>query len=397
MALTKGLKDFIKSESAVGILLFVAVIFSTLIVNSPFFDNYYNFFATLIPLNIPLVGIYKEMNLRMWVNDALMAIFFLLIGLELKREILIGELSSISKIILPLVGAIGGVILPALIYANINFNDETNLRGWAIPTATDIAFAIGILAIFGNKISNSLKIFLVALAVIDDLIAILIIAIFYSNDLALIYLDFALVILLALFALNRFKIGSLWPYMIFGSILWILILKSGIHATIAGVLLAFFIPVHNRKMGISPMQKLEAYLHRPVNYLILPLFAFANSGIVFSDFSGEIFCDPIFMGIVLGLFFGKQLGITLMIFILVKLKIVKFFKNISWMEFYGISIIAGVGFTMSLFIGGLAFDIDSSMTNKVAAAVITGSLLSIIFGILVISFAIKRKHHLIPS
>ena len=397
MVLTKGLKDFIKSESAVGILLFISVIFSTLIANSSFFDSYHNFFAALIPLNIPLVGIYKEMNLRMWVNDALMAIFFLLIGLELKREILIGELSSVSKIILPLAGAIGGVILPALIYANINFNDETNLRGWAIPTATDIAFAIGILAIFGNKISNSLKIFLVALAVIDDLIAILIIAIFYSNDLALIYLDFALVILLALFALNRFKIGSLWPYMILGSILWILILKSGIHATIAGVLLAFFIPVHSRKTGISPMQKLETYLHLPVNYLILPLFAFANSGIVFSDFSGEIFCDPIFIGIVLGLFFGKQLGITLMIFILVKLKIVKFFKNISWMEFYGISIIAGVGFTMSLFIGGLAFDIDSSMTNKVAAAVITGSLLSIIFGILVISFAIKRKHHLISS
>ena len=397
MALTKGLKDFIKSESAVGILLFIAVIFSTLIANSSFFDSYYNFFAALIPLNIPLVGIYKEMNLRMWVNDALMAIFFLLIGLELKREILIGELSSVSKIILPLAGAIGGVILPALIYANINFNNKINLRGWAIPTATDIAFAIGILAIFGNKISNSLKIFLVALAVIDDLIAILIIAIFYSNDLALIYLDFALVILLALFALNRFKIGSLWPYMILGSILWILILKSGIHATIAGVLLAFFIPVHSRKTGISPMQKLETYLHLPVNYLILPLFAFANSGIVFSDFSGEIFYDPIFIGIVLGLFFGKQLGITLMIFILVKLKIVKFFKNVSWMEFYGISIIAGVGFTMSLFIGGLAFDIDSSMTNKVAAAVITGSLLSIIFGILVISFAIKRKHHLIPS
>ena len=333
----------------------------------------------------------KEMNLRMWINDALMAIFFLLIGLELKREILIGELSSASRIILPLAGAIGGVILPALIYVSINFNNEINLRGWAIPTATDIAFAVGVLAIFGNKISNSLKIFLVALAVIDDLIAILTIAIFYSNDLALIYLNFALVVLLSLFALNRLKVNSLWPYMILGLILWVLILKSGIHATVAGVLLALFIPAYNKKSRISSLQKLEDHLNFPVNYFILPIFAFANAGMVFSNFSTEIFYDPIFIGIVLGLFFGKQLGITLTIFMLVKLKIIKFFKDVSWMEFYGISILAGIGFTMSLFIGGLAFDPNSPVAGKILMAVIFGSLLSIIFGILVIFLAIKHK------
>jgi len=387
-----GIKAFIKSESAVGILLFAVVILATLIVNSSFAANYHNFFTATIPLNISWFGIYKEMDLRMWVNDAFMAIFFLLVGLELKREILIGELSSVSRMILPLAGAVGGVILPALIYANINFNNEINLRGWAIPTATDIVFAVGVLTIFGNKISNSLKIFLVALAVIDDLIAILIIAIFYTHNLVLIYLDFSLVILLILFVLNSLKINNLWPYIIFGAILWVLILKSGIHPTIAGILLAFFIPTNSKKIKISPLQKLQSCLHFPVNYLILPIFTFANAGIIFSNFSSEIFYDPLFMGIVLGLFFGKQLGIMLAIFMLVKLKLAKFFKDVTWIECYGITIIAGIGFTMSLFIGGLAFEANPALMSKVLVAVVAGSLLSIIFGFLVIFLAVKHKN-----
>lgn len=386
-------RDFrlvLDSQAIGGMLLFVSAILAVVIVNSSNYQAYQDFFSKIIPLNLPSLSIYKQMDLKLWIDDGLMAVFFLLVGLELKREILIGELSSKEKVIFPVFSALGGVIFPILIFYLINQNHPENLVGAAIPAATDIAFVIAILSLFGNKISHSLKIFLVALAIIDDLIAILIIAIFYTKNLDLTYLNYAFMAILLLSILNFFKIKSLIPYLLIAPFLWIFVLKSGIHATIAGVAFAMFIPFDRESHKNSPAQFLERVLHAPVSYLILPIFAFANSGIMLNNFSFEILSDKLVLGIIFGLFFGKQIGITLAAYILNRLKICCFFEEIKFIEFYGVAILAGIGFTMSLFIGNLAFD-NIDMINKVKVGVILGSLLSAIAGCIVLKIAIKAK------
>jgi NhaA family Na+:H+ antiporter len=384
------LNRFLQSQASAGIVLFIAAIFAVVFVNSNYGEFYHSLFSFSLPINIPALSIHKEMDLKLWIDDGLMAVFFLLVGLELKREILIGELSSKEQIILPVCTAIAGVALPMLIYYFINSGDPENMRGVAIPAATDIAFAFGILSLFGNKVPHSLKVFLVALAIIDDLIAILIIAFFYSANIDFGYLGYAGIATVALFALNRFKIFNLIPYLIIAPFLWIFVLKSGVHATIAGVILAFTIPLVQNKKNISPLRALENFLHLPVAYLILPIFAFANSGIFLDNFSFDTFSNKIVLGIIFGLFLGKQIGIASTAYILQKFKLCKPIKDVSFAEFYGVAIIAGVGFTMSLFIGNLAFA-SPQIIDKVRVGVVCGSLLSGIVGFIVLKIAIANR------
>jgi NhaA family Na+:H+ antiporter len=388
------IKKFIQSEAFIGVLLLLAVFFACVFVNSSFSQYYYNLFDFNLPLNLSFVGVYKEMSTKLWIDDALMAIFFLFIGLELKKEFLVGELSSISNVIIPAVGAAGGVIVPALIYYIFNYGDEIAIKGWAIPAATDIAFAIGVISFFGNKIPNSLKVFLVTLAVVDDIIAILIIAFFYTENLKISYLAFSLIVLSLLFLLNKKKVSSLTPYLLLGSVLWIFFLMSGVHATIAGILLAFFIPFKVNQKNL--LDSLEHLLKAPVNYFILPIFAFANSGIVLSSLSFSVFQENLVIAIILGLFLGKQLGICSFILIATKLKIIKFFPDVRFLQFYGVSTLAGIGFTMSLFIGGLAFSqYGSDFMNKVVLGIICGSLISMIFGIFLILLDIFKSKNVL--
>ncbi len=372
-------------EVITGILLIVATIAALLVANSENFTIYQNFFSHIIPLKISYFGIQKDLTIHDWINDALMAIFFLLIGLELKKEILSGELSSKKKIMLPAIAACGGVIIPALIFCffNFNHNHNENLRAFAVPTATDIAFAYGVICLFGNKISKSLKVFLISLAIFDDLIAIFIIAFFYAKDFDLIYFLLAIVVIcgLVIFYLKQSK--QLFFYLILGVILWLMILKSGIHPSIAGVLLAIFIPSQN-----NILHQLIHKISPVVNFLILPIFAFTNSGIRIENFSWDIFTDPLALGIILGLFLGKQFGVMMFSFIAVKLGIANLPRNSNWLEFYGVAILTGIGFTMSFFIGSLAL---FNSFDEVKIAVLFGSFLSAIYGMIVIYFFTKKE------
>ena len=327
---------FIKSDSFSGVLLIFCTILAIVVVNSSYSDFYHNFFSFKIPLDLSIVNIYKNLSIKDWINDALMAIFFLLVGLEVKKEIIDGELSTKAKMTLPLVAAIGGIIVPALMYSIINFKYEANLAGWAIPTATDIAFAIGILNLFGNKVSKTLKVFLVALAILDDLAAILIITIFYSQDISILYISLAILFTIILLFMNKKGVNILTPYLLIGALLWLMILKSGIHATVAGVVLALVIPSRKNDNNHSLSQILEHKLHPFVNYIIIPIFIFANCGVLLDGFSLDIIFDNLIMGIALGLFLGKQLGVSLAVLIANKLKISPFFKNTSILEFYGV-------------------------------------------------------------
>lgn len=384
----RQVKKIFELEASTGILLLIATIISLLVANSENFAIYCDFFSLKIPLDLSFIGIYKDLTLHDWINDALMAIFFLLVGLELKQEILVGELSSKSKAILPLIAACGGVIVPALIFYLCNFDYPENIRGFAIPTATDIAFAYGIICLFGQKISKSLKVFLISLAIFDDLIAILIIAFFYSQSIEPTYILLAFFTVCGLAILNLKKFTNLSFYLILGVILWLMVLKSGIHATIAGVLLAMFIPqkiLHDLIKKIAPV----------VNFLILPLFAFANSGVRIEDFSWEIFSNPLILGIILGLFFGKQMGVMLFSFLAIKFGVANLPKNSKetsgWLEFYGVSVLTGIGFTMSFFIGSLAFFGNSSLFDEVKIGVLAGSFLSAVFGMLLIYISLYQK------
>ncbi|MCE3254788.1 MAG: Na+/H+ antiporter NhaA [Rickettsiaceae bacterium] len=395
---TQTIKQFFHHQASGGIILLVAAAIALFISNSQFSAIYHNFLSFPAPINLPLLAFYKEMNIKLWIDDCLMSVFFLLVGLELKREIMIGELSSKSKMILPFLAAVSGVILPASIYFLINRNEAQNLPGIAIPTATDIAFAVAILSLFGNKISTSLKIFLVALAIIDDLIAILIIAIFYASAINFEYLLYAFFAIFLLFFLNKKRIYTLSPYLLIAPFLWLFVLKSGLHPTIAGVVLAFLIPSGNEEKldskAKTPSQNLENFLHLPVTYIILPIFAFANSGLVLQDFSWGVFNSKIVLGIIFGLFFGKQIGVFLSVYLLDKFKLCPFFKNTGWLEFYGVSIITGIGFTMSLFIGNLAFFEKQELIDQVKIGVISASVLSALFGALILWIATNVKSRL---
>ncbi len=384
-----SIKKIFELEAITGILLILATIAALLIANSNYFIIYHDILNFNLPINLNFIGIYKNLTLHDWINDALMAIFFLLIGLELKEELTVGELKSKSTALLPAIAAIGGVIIPALIFYLYNIDDKTNLKAFAVPTATDIAFAYGVICLFGKKISKSLKVFLISLAIFDDLIAIFIIAIFYASDLNLIYLFFASLTIAFLTIINLKKINNIIPYLILGVILWLTILKSGIHPSLAGVILAIFIP-----QAKNLLKNLIHKIGPTVNFLILPIFAFANSGVRIQNFSFEIFKDPLVLGILCGLFFGKQIGVMLFSFISIKLKITNLPGNkTNWLDFYGVTILTGIGFTMSFFIGSLSFIHNEEKFNAIKIGVLSGSFLSAVFGMLVIYFSLHSKEN----
>ncbi len=375
---------------AVGLTLIFVTLCALIISNSKNFLIYQDFFNQNIDLNLELFGIYKVLTLRDWINDFLMAIFFFLIGLELKSEILIGELSSKKKMALPLICAVGGVVAPMLIFAYFNQNIPENMRGLAIPCATDIAFAYGFITLFGKTFSDSLKIFIVALAVIDDLIAILIIAIFYSQKIEIFYLGYACLALVGLIILNSRNSSKIFLYILLGLMLWLMILKSGLHATLAGVILALFIPLKIGKNNF--LEKIAHKISSMVNFFILPIFAFANSGVRIEGFSLEKISSPIIVGVAFGLFFGKQIGVMLSAFLSLKFGLAKLPRGTNWIEFYGASLFTGIGFTMSLFIASLAFSNDLKNFDDAKIGVIAGSIFSVIAGGLV-AWWIRRKRH----
>ena len=381
----KFLNEFIRKESASGILLVFTTILA-LVFSNTFLSPLYQSFLH-IPVEIRVGSLYLDKSLYHWVNDGLMAIFFLLIGLEVKREALVGHLSSVRQIMLPAIAAIGGMLVPALIYLAFNADNSIAVNGWAIPTSTDIAFALGILSLLGKRVPVSLKIFLMALAIIDDLGAIVIIAIFYTADLSTLSIVVALVSLTCLIALNLFGVTKKTAYFVIGTILWISVLKSGVHATLAGVALAFTIPLngtdeHGRPF--SPLKDIEHSLHSWVAFFILPLFAFVNAGVDITQISVSQMAGSVPLGIMLGLFIGKQLGVFGFSWVAIKLKLTQLPEGSSWKQLYGVSVLTGIGFTMSLFIVSLAFDDDAVFQYTDKLAILVGSFLSGIVGYLVL-------------
>jgi NhaA family Na+:H+ antiporter len=385
----EAIREFLKLESASGIILVGAAVLALIISNSPLSSLYDLFLDT--PVEIRIGALHLAKPLLLWINDGLMAIFFLLIGLEVKREILDGQLSSISQVALPGIAAIGGMAIPALIYILFNISNASALNGWAIPAATDIAFALGILALLGSRVPLSLKLFLLTLAIIDDLGAIVIIAIFYSGDLSVTSLIFAGVAIAALFAMNLLGVKRIAAYVVVGIILWICVLKSGVHATLAGVILAFAIPLRTKEDEPCPLREMEHSLHPWIAFGIMPIFAFANAGVSLEGMSFGSLFEPIPIGIALGLFLGKQAGVFGFSLAAVKLGLAKLPSDINWRMIYGTSVLCGIGFTMSLFISTLAF--DSSIADDAASArigILVGSFISAIAGYLILSFYIKN-------
>ena len=386
----KIIREFIQKESSSGILLIFTTILALLLSNtfmSPLYESFLH-----IPVEIKIGSLHLDKSLYHWVNDGLMAIFFLLIGLEVKREILEGHLSSLSQIALPGFAAFGGMVVPAGIYLIFNHNNPIALNGWAIPTATDIAFALGILSLLGKRVPISLKIFLMALAIIDDLGAIVIIAIFYTTNLSLLSSVVAFISLIILIVLNYFGVTKKAAYFIVGIILWISVLKSGVHATLAGVALAFTIPLNAKNENnhlVSPLKEIEHNLHFWVAFFILPLFAFVNAGVNFTKISLNQMWDSVPLGIMFGLFIGKQLGVFGFSWIAIKLKLAKLPESSNWIKFYGVSVLTGIGFTMSLFIVSLAFKDDNIFQYTDKLAILVGSFMSGIIGYFVLKISKK--------
>lgn len=385
------LDKFFKKESSVGILLMIATVLATGMANSPL-HGLYNYFLDT-PLEIRLGRqLHIDKPLLLWINDGLMAIFFLLIGLEVKREVLMGQLSSRAQIMLPAAAAVGGMLVPALVYVLINLGNPVALAGWAIPAATDIAFALGILALLGKRVPTSLKIFLLALAIMDDLGAIVIIALFYSADISLSMLSLAAVCVVLLVLLNRLQVARVAPYIWIGMFLWIFVLKSGVHATLAGVTLAFAIPLRTTgDPDHSPLEMLEHDLQPLVNFMILPLFAFANAGIPWAGMGIGDLLHPVPLGITLGLCFGKLVGVFGFSAAAIKMGIARLPHKATWLHMFGVAALCGVGFTMSLFIGGLAFqytggDAVAYLTSH-RIGILTGSLISGVLGYLILYMA----------
>lgn len=376
--------EFIKSESAGGILLMATAALAMILANTPLSTFYDLIINTPVHIRVGPLEIAKP--LLLWINDGLMAVFFFLIGLELKRELLIGELSDRRKIILPVLGAVGGMLIPSLIYIAVNYKDPAAMRGWAIPAATDIAFALGILSLLGSRVPVSLKILLTSLAIFDDIGAIVIIAFFYTDTISLTALAVAGVCICILFFMNRKGQETFSMYVFIGSIMWVALLKSGVHATLAGVVLAVFIPMQSRKdPERSPLMEIEHDLHSAVAFFVLPIFAFCNSGVNLSNATLEFFTHGVPVGIALGLFLGKQLGIFGFIWLGIQLKFSSIPEGMSWGSLYGMSALCGIGFTMSLFIGSLAFDTSSSqMVFDERLGIIIGSLLSGVVGTLIL-------------
>ncbi|MCE1225909.1 MAG: Na+/H+ antiporter NhaA [Geobacteraceae bacterium] len=379
------LKEFYEKESSTGILLMLVTIAALLLKNSPLAELYNSFLHTPVAIQFGALKIAKP--LLLWINDGLMAVFFLLVGLEVKRELIRGNLSSWNQAALPVIAAIGGMLVPALIYIGFTHREPVSMHGWAIPTATDIAFALGILSLLGKRVPASLKIFLLALAIIDDLGAIIIIALFYTSDLSLISIAVASITLLALFALNRFGVERRAAYILLGVVLWVSVLKSGVHATLAGVALAFMIPLetkgeHHSKIPLAA--SLEHDLHPWVSFMILPLFAFVNAGIDLRGLSLNQLATPVPLGIMLGLFIGKQVGVFGFSWLAIKTGLARLPAASSWRQFYGVCLMTGIGFTMSLFIDSLAFTDDAIYQYADKLAIVLGSLLSGVAGYLVL-------------
>jgi len=385
----KMIQDFLKLEAASGIILMITAIAAMVIANSPL-SPWYD-----LLLDIPVVvavGTFEIAKpLLLWINDGLMALFFFLIGLELKREFLEGDLSKPGQVTLPAIGAVGGMLVPALCYAALNYEDPAALNGWAIPTATDIAFALGILAIIGSKVPLQLKVFLTSLAIFDDLGAIIVIAAFYTEQLSVLSLIVSASMLALLFTFNRQGIVSTAPYIFVGIVLWVAVLKSGVHATLAGVVLALFIPMKGKTGQPSPLKELEHNLHSLVAFIVLPIFAFANAGISFEGIGIEQVMAPVPLGIILGLVIGKQLGVFGFCFIAIKLGLAKMPDNVNWTLLYGVAALCGVGFTMSLFVGSLAFEQNStSPLFQDRLGIVIGSVISGILGYVLIKQAVKK-------
>lgn len=388
------IKWFIKQETAAGITLLIMTFVALLISNSFLADQYFSILKYYVSLGFGSFAL--KLSVVHWINDALMAVFFLFVGLEIKREFLDGELSQIKKAALPIVAAIGGMLVPALVYLYFNINNAETLRGWAIPTATDIAFSIGVLSLLGKRVPISLKVFLVALAIIDDLGAIIIIAIFYSSDLSYLNLFLMFASFVVLMVMNKLGVVKFIPYLLVGLFMWFFTYKSGIHATISGVLLAISIP-HKLKLSHheSLLIKLEHTIAPYVAFLIMPIFALANAGVNLDGLSKEKLVDTVTLGVCLGLFLGKQLGVFVFSAAAIKLGFAEKPTNANWLGLYGVGVITGIGFTMSLFVGNLAFANNTGYMDEVKIGVLLGSLFSTLLGYFILIIATKKN--LIPA
>jgi NhaA family Na+:H+ antiporter len=380
------LRQFLDSEASGGLILMAVAALAIVVANSPVADVYFH------ALHVYL----GPLSLQHWINDALMSVFFLLVGLEIKREMLDGQLSSWSRRILPGAAAAGGMALPALIYIGFNLSDPSTLRGWAIPTATDIAFALGVLSLLGDRVPASLKIFLAALAIIDDLGAVIVIAIFYTADINVLALAVAAVLIANLVILNRSSVKNIWAYLGLGVLLWIAVFLSGIHATLAGVVLALAIPLKvtpgtpEAAQEDSPLHKLEHALQKPVAFFIVPIFGFANAGVSFAGASASVLAEPVTLGVAAGLLFGKLGGVLGTVALLVKSGLAQLPARATWSQMTGVSLLCGIGFTMSLFIGLLAFA-DASSQDHVKIGILAGSFASGVAGAAVLMASARRR------
>jgi NhaA family Na+:H+ antiporter len=387
--ISKPFKWFFKLEAASGLILLIAAILALFISNSTLSSLYFETLEKYLFIGINEFGL--KLSVHHWINDALMAIFFFFVTLEIKREFLQGELSNIKQALLPIIAAVGGMVVPALFYVFINYGNAETINGWAIPSATDIAFSLGILSLLGSRVPISLKVFLTALAIIDDLGAILIIAFFYSGDLSIPYLSLILISYILLLVLNKFSVKIFTPYLLIGLCMWFFTYKSGIHATIAGVLLASTIPHRLKDHDFSLLVKLEHGISPYVAFIIMPIFAFANAGVNLEGLSLASLLNPVPLGILMGLFFGKQIGVLLFSYVSVKFKFADMPNNSNWLSIYGVSILTGIGFTMSLFVGNLAFVENTQYIDGVKIGVLSGSLLSTVFGYFLLLISAKNK------
>jgi len=386
--ISKPFRWFFKLEAASGLVLLISAILALIISNSSLSYLYFETLEKYIFFGLNNFGL--KLSVLHWINDVLMAIFFFFVTLEIKREFIQGELSNIKQAILPIIAAVGGMLVPALIYVYINFGNTETLNGWAIPSATDIAFSLGILSLLGSRVPVSLKVFLTALAIIDDLGAIVIIAFFYSGDLSVLYLIMMLLSFIALLILNKFGFKTFFPYLIIGVMLWHFTHESGIHATIAGVLLASTIPHRKKEKDFSLLVKIEHAISPYVAFGIMPLFAFANAGVSLEGISFSSLLLPVPLGILLGLFIGKQLGVFLFSYVSIKFGFAQMPNNSNWFTLYGVGVLTGIGFTMSLFVGNLAFIDNTQYMDGVKLGVLSGSLLSTLFGYFLILSTSKK-------
>ena len=386
--ISKPFKWFFKLEAASGLVLLISAILALIVSNSDLSKIYFETLDKYLFIGINDFGV--KLSVLHWINDALMAIFFFFVTLEIKREFIEGELSNFKQAMLPIMGAIGGMVVPALVYIFINYGDTETLRGWAIPSATDIAFSLGVLSLLGSRVPISLKVFLTALAIIDDLGAIIIIAFFYTGDLKIHYLGLIVVAFILLLILNKFNVKNFILYLLIGIVMWDFTHQSGIHATIAGVLLATTIPHRKKPKEFSLLIKIEHAISPYVAFGIMPLFAFANAGVSLEGLSLSSFMSKVPLGILLGLFLGKQFGVFIFSYLSIKFKLAQMPSKANWINFYGVGVLTGIGFTMSLFVGNLAFIDNMSYMDGVKIGVLGGSLLSTLFGYFLILLSPKK-------